>query len=222
MGDKVTGKAAAQAVVDKLKAEQEEKEEQDLAVKEEVKTQLESLRQNPALHELYKKHSKLGAENLSGSIPYLRIHTANSMNELADGSRPKDGEYFYAPTKEAFEKVTCHILNISRGFKVKQVDKDTGRERLQYNQLVAGVIVNGGRLLPFFMYVNGLKLRPLWDFGKEMSYFTDSGYPMFSIVIEMTTEEFKTEEYGYKRVPKFKIVKDENGNPDIIDRKSVV
>jgi len=210
------GLAKARATAEKLKAEVEEKEEQKEVMKAEVKSQLQKLKDDPELAEMYKRHAKTNADNLGGNIPYLRIHASNSMNELFDGTRPKEGQFYYSATKEAFDTVNCHILSISRGFRVKQTDKETGKEKLQYNQLIAGIIVAGERMLPFFMYANGLKLRPLWDFGKEMGNYTDAGYPMFSIVVEITTEEIKTEEYGYKRVPKYTIVRDENGNPDII------
>lgn len=209
------GLAKARATADKLKAEQAEKEQNALATKAAVKNQLEALKENPALAEMYKKHAKFNAENLGSSIPYLRLHAANSENELADGTRPKAGQFYYTATKEAFDTVKCRILSISRGFRVKQVDKETGKEKLQYNQLVAGVIEDQGRLLPFFMYANGLKLRPLWDLAKELGNYTDSGYPMFSLAIEIGTEDVKTEDYGYKTVPKYTIVM-ENGNPEII------
>jgi hypothetical protein len=210
-----TGKDEFTKVGEKLKAEKEEQVEKEVEVRKEVKNQLAALKENPVLAELYKQNAQAGATNLGGSVPYLRIHTANSMNLLADGTRPQPGSFYYAPTKQEFPSLTVHILTISRGFRILRKDEETGEEKMQFNQIVAGVFVDAGKFKPFFMYVNGLKLRPVWDFGKEMGDFTRAGYPMFSIVVEMTTEEVKTEKYGYKWIPKLRIAR-ENGNPEIV------
>lgn len=208
-------KDQARETADRIRREVEAEKNNEVEAVAKAKLQLAAIRENPELAALYKAHAKLGSENLGGSAPYLRIHTANSTaNELPDGSYPKDGQYFYAPTKQAFDKITCHILTVSKGFKVWQEDKKTGDKKLQFNQIVGGIIIDKGEQKPFLWYINGLKCQPLWKFGKEANEFTRAGIPMFSIVVELSTEQVKSD-YGMKWVPVFEIVK-EDGQPQLV------
>lgn len=212
----MSGYEQAKAKADKLKEENKEAEEKAVAKKEETKNYLAKV-QNEELAGLYRQNAKMGAENLGGNAPYLRIHTANSTaNELPGGKYPKDGNLFYNPTKEEYSEVLCHILTISRGFKVWQEDKKTGAKKLQFNQLIGGMITNDGEYKPFLMYVNGLKLQPMWKFGKEASEFTGTGIPMFSLTVKITTEQVKSD-YGMKWVPKFEIVREDNAPVLVLD-----
>ena len=205
----------AREVAKKIGKESKDKEKKAVA---EVKSSLIQLRQNPELAKLYKDNAEVGAKNLGGELPLLKVHKTgkSTTNELADGSQPNDGWFFYKPTMEQFESITCHILTISRGFRADGLNKKD-----VYHQLMGGVIVEGdaiGDIKPFVTYLTGLKLSPMWDFGKEARKYTKARpvpIPMFSLKIKLTTEEVKNN-YGKSWIIKFEIVKDKDNNPVLI------
>src|SRR3990167_1571724 len=101
----------------------------------EIATQdIRTIMASDELAKLYNDNAKLGAENLGGSSPLLKVHTVgkSTANELADGGTPHDGYFFYKPTGEEFESVDCHILKISAGFKT-----DGMADKKQYNQILS-------------------------------------------------------------------------------------
>lgn len=223
MNDKVQpGKAALNEVVSKLKAEQAEKEEKTLEVQKAIEHSLTALKDNTSLAQMYSENAKLGADNLGGESPILRVHSTgkSSSNTLADGSEPQDGNFFYKPTGEEFDSVTCHILSISRGYRTEgmELDRNTGKKKMVYNQIIGGLIVDGTDYKPFIMYVNGLKLSRMWEFGKEAAKYTRArpvSIPMFALSIKLTTQKEKTT-FGNSWVINFEILKDEGGFPILI------
>ncbi len=177
---------------------------------------LMTVRQNPILTKMYKENAEVGAENLVGELPLLKVHAVGKSikNKLADGSDPKDGWFFYRPAREQFKEIECHILTISRGFRAEgmQGKKDV------FNQLMAGVIVNNGEIKPFITYLTGLKLSPMWEFGKEASKYTKARpvpVPMFALKVKLTTEKVK-HAYGESWIIKFEILEDKNGMPMVV------
>ena len=203
----------AREVAKKIGKGSKDKEKKAMA---EVKDSLAQLRQNPELAKLYKDNAEVGAKNLGGELPLLKVHKTgkSTTNELADGSQPNDGWFFYKPTMEQFESITCHILTISRGFRADGLNKKD-----VYHQLMGGVILDGkSNIKPFITYLTGLKLSSMWDFGKEARKYTKARpvpIPMFSLKVKLTTEEVKSN-YGKSWIIKFEIVKDKEGNPVLI------
>jgi len=188
-------------------------------VKEEEKG-LSVISGNADLLKKYQENAVVGAENLGGVSPLLKVHSAgrSTSNILADGGEPDDGAFFYQPTAEQFKEVECHILTISKGFRADGIDKKN-----VFNQIMAGVVVNGGVAKAFLMYMTGVKLSPMWDFGKEASKYTRAkpfGIPMFALRVKLTTEK-KVVEYkpGKKTnvwLIKFEIMKNEDGSPVLV------
>lgn len=185
---------------------------------------LSVIQKNEALLKMYRDNSKLGAANLGGSSPMLKIHATNrsTSNFLEDGvTEPNDGWFFYAPTKEQFKEIEVYILTISRGFRSEGMKKDENKS--VFNQLMAGVIVNDQKPRPFIMYVNGKKLQRMWNFGKEASRYTRNPsfpIPLFTIKVKLTTEKEVVEyEPGKKTnvwLLNFEILKDKEGRPTLV------
>jgi hypothetical protein len=176
--------------------------------------QLDIVQKNQDLLKLYSDSALLGSQNLQGAIPMLKVHTSNKSigNELSNGKEPNDGWFFLSGMGEQFEAPICHILSISRGFKAEgMVDKKTNEKGPEkFNQILAGVIVDGTDYKPFLMYFTGIKLSRLWDFGKEVSKYVHAkpiAIPMFALTVKLTTEKVK-HEYGSSYAVNFEIVKE--------------
>ena len=211
------GLQQARETADRLKKEATAAAEKDKKEKVEAEKSLVSLQQNPAMVRLYQENAKVGADNLTSRSPLLKIHTTGrSQSELSDGTEPTDGYFFYAPSQEQFKDVDCHILTISKGFRAPGME-GSGKSEV-FNQVMAGVITNGGELKPFIMYMTGLKLSPMWDFGKEVSKYTHAKpvpVPMFALKVKLTTEKVKNN-FGKSWIVKFDVVKNESGQPLVV------
>lgn len=217
----MTGFEKAKEVANKL---HEDKEQEELALVERRHQALDSLatlHANTDLAKMYTESAKVGADNLGGELPQLKIHATGKStgNELADGSRPHDGYYFYKPTQEEFEGPLCHILTISRGFYAPgMADNKTGKTVDKFNQILGGVIIDGNDLKPFLMYFTGTKLTNLWEFGKAANKYTHAKpipIPMFALTVRMTTAIEKTS-FGENWVAKFEIQKNEDGTSVLV------
>lgn len=184
--------------------------------KKQESNELEMLRSNSDLALMYQENSKVGSENLGGETPQLKVHaTGRSNNELADGSEPMDGYFFYKPTAEQFKSVDIHVLTISKGFRAPAIEE--GKPDV-FNQIMGGVIIDNGEYKPFIMYFTGLKLSNLWEFGKLAAKYTRAkpiGIPMFALTIRLTTEK-KANNYGKSWIVNFEIVKNDNGSPKLV------
>ncbi len=205
----------AREVADRLRAENAEKEEKTLAAEKDAIRQLDTLRQNPNLAKMYADNAALGADNLGGSLPLLKVHAVgkSTKNELADGSEPKDGWFFYKPTGEEFEEISCHILTISKGFKAPGLTD--GKE--VFNQIAGGIFNDGGEYKPFLLYLTGLKLSYMWEFGKEAAKYTRGKppIPMFVLTVKLTTEKIANS-YGKSWIINFTIEKAGNGELKLV------
>lgn len=200
----------------KLKADLTENEEKKVAVQEAGQNELASIKANPVMAKLYAENTNVGADNLAGQLPALKVHTAGkSQNELANGEEPKNGSFYYAPTKSAFGELEVHILTISKGFYAPGMPDKNGNTTLKFNQIMGGVFLDGGEYCPFIMYFTGSKLKKMWDFGAEASKYKAMGIPMFTLLVKMTTEK-QTNDYGYSWIINFEIVKSEEGTPTLI------
>lgn len=214
----MTGQEKAREVADKLKAEVTAKEEVEAKNLSEVKSQLATLEENPNLAAMYNDSASVGSENIGGqSLPILRIHAAgkSTNNELEDGGEPLDGHFYYKPTKEDLgTEIDVHILTISRGW--KSAPMEGSDKEYTFNQLVGGIIGNDK---PFIMYFNGSKLQNLWNFGKEAGQYTRRrpvAYPMFSLLVKMTTKKGEKGKYAAPWIVDFKITRGENQQPLLI------
>src|SRR3990167_10143390 len=127
----MTGIDNARKVAGKMKADIEERKEVE---KKNYDTAMAEINDNEQLIKLYKENALVGSDNLSGQTPSLKIHTTgrSTNNQLADGSEPNDGWFFYGSTGQQFQTVQAHILAISRGFKAKGLTD--GKE--VFNQLM--------------------------------------------------------------------------------------
>lgn len=212
-----TGLGKAREQNEKLKAEKAKAEHVEIENRKSVESQLATISQDAELSKMYADNAKLGAENLGGEVPLLKVHaTGRSNSELADGTEPSDGAFFYKPTQEQFEDVTCHILTISKGFRAKGLEDD-GEEK--FNQLLGGMLVDNGDYKPFVMYFTGLKLSYLWDFGKVAAKYTrrkQLPIPMFALTVKLTTEKIPTSSYGKVWIVNFEIQKQDDNNPTLV------
>lgn len=191
-------------------------------VKEEKHNALVTLQANKELANLYAGAARLGSENLQGSVPTLKVHTTNKSvgNQLADGSEPNDGWFFHTLTARQFQNPICHILTVSKGFRAKgMVDVETGKVgEPKFNQVLGGLIKDEGDYIPFIMYFTGLRLQPLWDFGKDISKYTKAKpvpIPMFALSVKLSTEKMQ-HKYGKSSVVVFDVIKDETGFPKLV------
>lgn len=218
----MSGIDEARKTAEKFKKESEAKKELQGKALVEVKNDLDRIRKNPDLLKMYQESADIGAENLSGSLPYLKVHIVgkSSTNELPDGNQPNDGWFFYKPTQEQFKTVECHVLTVSRGYYAEPLQKrDDGKKT--FTQILAGTIIQQGRYLPFFTHFTGLKLSYLWDFGKEASRYTKLrplAIPMFALKVKLSTERIKTNNKlnPYSWIIRFEIIKSEDGYSVIV------
>ena len=217
----MSGQDKLRETAEKLKHDTTVKEEKEHTDMTELKNELATIQADPELMKMYKDNAGVGAKNLSGELPLLKIFSAGkSKAELADGKRPIDGWFFYKPTQSQYETITCHILTISHGYRAEgMVNQKTGKkDEPKFNQLMGGVIIDGGELRPFIMYFTGLKLSKLWEFGKEAGKFTKMKpvpIPMFALTVKMGTERVQNS-YGESWVATFEIVKSPEGLPIVV------
>ncbi len=211
----MTGFEKAKEIAESLKKDVEAKVEQEQRELAEVKTELDLVRSNPELSKLYSESANMGANNLSGELPVLKVFTqGKSQSKLADGSKPKDGSFYYKPQQRQFDGITAHILTISRGFKAEGMD---GKKEV-FNQIVGGMIIDGTDLLPFIMYFTGKKLQNMWNFGKEAGKYTKmkpTPIPMFALTVKLSTQS-ETNDFGESWLVNFEIVKQSEGFPEVV------
>lgn len=173
------------------------------------------------LRELYRLNAGVGSEHLTGDLlPMLKVHSPGKSlnNELADGSEPNTGWFFHTKAKKQYQTIEAHVLLVSRGFYAKGLEAKKPRV---YTQLIAGMIIED--MAPFIMYVTGLKLQDLWDFGKAASQYTKNKampIPLFALKVRFSTY-LKSHSMGKSYVVKFELVKDEKGNPAIVADKAL-
>lgn len=197
---------------EKLKAEvaAEKQAKNELAL-----NQLSELTKDTDLAKMYSENSQIGADNISGELPLLKVHSVgkSTKNELSNGEEPNDGWFFYKPTGEQLKTVRCHILTISKGFRAEGMEK-----KMIFNQVIGGVMIDGAEMKPFIMYMTGLKLSPMWEFGKEVSKYTKMkpiSIPMFALTVTMSTEKVANN-YGKSWIINFKIEKNAEGFPLLV------
>jgi len=165
---------------------------------------------------MYAESKDMGAQNLGQSLPTLKIHYANqSKNELLDGKEPNNGWFFYSETQEQFEYVNCHVLSISRGYRTEGY----GGKGMQFQQLLSGIIIeDGAPTKPFLMFVKGLSLSPMWEFGKVARKYTKGKppIPLFALEVRISAVKEKTKDGNSVWVTQFDITRDQNNNPALI------
>lgn len=209
-------------VAEKIRTEDEiemNKNNQELA---EVKNELTKVQENEELAKMYNYNSQLGSENLGGNSPTLSIYSSGkSQSKLADGSKPSDGFFYYKATKEQFKTVLIHVLSISRKFYADSMEKNPdGTTKQKPNYLLSGMLINenGENLSPFVMYINGKRISPMFEFGKEVNQYTHQkpvSIPIFALTVKLSTHEEKND-YSMSWIIDFEIVKDESGYPKVV------
>jgi hypothetical protein len=177
-----------------------------------AKVQEQAIAMTNEMAQMYAESAKVGASNLSGEMPLLKVHAAGkSKNELADGTKPNDGWFFYKPTQEQFETIDCHILTISRGFRAPDMNGQPA-----FNQIIAGIIIDG--MKPFIMYVNRKKLKQMWDFGKAAARYTRAKpvpIPMFALTVRLKTHSVPND-FGDSWLIDFEILKNPDTKPVLV------
>lgn len=205
-----------------IKAKVAEEQQDKIVTANKANTQLEKISANEELASMYRENADAGTKNISGALPYLKVHTAgkSSTNELPNGEEPNNGWFFYQPTKEQYKELEVHILTISEGFYAKGMEENKPKI---FNQILAGVIVDENELKPFFMYFTGKKLQNLWNFGKEARPYTKNSklpIPMFAMKVKLTTSK-EPNSKGYSFIVNFEIIKDDNGYPILVSDPNV-
>lgn len=224
----MTGKEKLDKQMSEMKAEKAEKEQKELVTKEKLKTELAKINVDSDLARMMAEDSMVGAENIRGaSMPFMKVSAAGkSSHVLADGSRPTDGYFFYAPTKEEFKDLTVNILTVSKGFWLEQLEKE-GQEKKppKFTQVIGGMFQHPtDGLKPFVLFIQGRKWPALNKFTKEASQYTHMKpipVPMFSLLVKLTTHQEDNKEYGgWLHIVDFEIEK-ENGFPVIVTKMDV-
>ncbi len=215
----MTGIDKFRETAEKLKKDTEETKESEVKEAALAKSQLDIVRNDPALAKMYGDNARVGAENLGGVSPILKvINLGKSSVEIADGSDPKNGWFYYGPTGEQFKEVECHILSISRGYRTEPLQSKPDQKK-QFNQLMSGLILNDGRNLPFTSYVTGSKLENMWAFGKEAAKYTRAkpiGIPLFALRVKLKNHSIPNPNGGLIWIIDFEIMKNEDGSPVIV------
>lgn len=210
---------AKEELLEKAKKLREEvdskKAAEDKTHAEIVKRSIDAVKANAKLADMYRKNASIGSENLGSSLPMIKIHSTgrSTKNFLVNGQEPNDGWFFYQPTQEQFETLECHILTISRGYRALDMNGVP-----KFNQIMGGVFKHDGKMIPFIMYLTGIKLKAMWEFGKEAGQYTRSKsmpIPMFAMTVKLTTEKIKTE-FAPSWIVKFEIKRDEDMNPILV------
>ena len=220
--DTNSAKEKLKAKVDGWKNEAKEKSE---IVEREVQNALQNITKNSKLAGMYNQSAQMGTEGIQSSTPILKLHIANKSKGdiLSNGEEANDGWFFYGKTKQQFQNPLVRIFNITRGFYAKGMeDEATGEKKDRvFNQIVSGVIIEDGELLPFIMYFTGSKLQNLWNFAKDIEFLTKAkpvGIPMFALTLKLSREKKDIgSKYGLVNMIKFEIVKDNEGSPLLID-----
>lgn len=213
----MTGQEKAQETRDKIAGEVNIGEAAKEAQMVEAKTSIAAIAQNKELSDIYNESANLGSEAVAGeSLPLLKVHVAgrSQNDELANGQEPHNGWFYSKRTKTEYEKVICHVLAISEGFRTDGIEGKTNI----FNQILSGVIINDGNFEPFMMFFTGTKLPKLWEFGKKASEYTKAkpqAIPMYALTVEMSTQKV-TEGAKSWYIVNLEIVKDEVGNPVIV------
>lgn len=225
----MTGEEQARQTAEKFRVDLDEKKLESTQkmneVNEEInKTKTQQLaKDNEEMRRLMSESAGIGAEDLSGSLPILKIYTANKSADdvLADGSRPHDGWFLHKATGREWEDVYFHPLKISRGFYAHGVpDPKTGVKPVVFNNILAGLVLNDNDYTPFIMYFTGTKLQNLWNFRDQIRPIIKrkvQPIPMFCFTAHMVAEKFKTQNFGLVWVAKLDYERDANGQEPQID-----
>ena len=221
MGEKLKAESA--------KTKEENKTEMPVVREEEVSNALatiDSIKANAELAAMYAENAQVGSQNLSSGMPILKVHsTGRSNNELADGSEPNNGWFYYKTTKEQFQTVECHILSISRGFNTEKMGGNAGETT--YQHLLSGVMKLDGEYAPFIIYLNSAGHRnKMYEFGKEIHQYTHNRQlpiPMFALTVKLFTVQVpysytdsKGIHTGKSWVINYEVVKNPDGTPVLV------
>ncbi len=214
------GKTGFKQAMDKMRESKEQAAEEEQKEKQAIIRQMsvKSIEQNSELAQMYKDNARVGAENLTGDLPLLKVHQTgkSTTNFLTNGEKPNDGWFFYRPTQEQFKTVDCHILTISRGFRAEGMDSRSKQDI--FHQLMAGVITNDNSLKPFIFFFTGKKLKNLWEFGTQAQRYTrlkPIPIPLFALYVRLSTYE-EENAYGMSWLVNFEILKGENEMPLVV------
>lgn len=205
---------------EKLKAGKEEKKETPPPTSEALIKTAGGVAVSAAVAERFRQSAHLGSENLSASLPQLKVSEANSNNVGVDGELVPAGTFYYSPTKEYFKDVEVSIMTITRGFYAMSSGKEP---KPKFTQLMGGMILETRQ--PFVMFLGGTRLERMWEFGKLIKPMTSNRQapiPMYAFKVKLSLERIKTSE-GSNHILVFELIKTPEGqleimsDPDLID-----
>lgn len=207
--------------------ESDDKKTEDLKEKTEEKslsTTDSNLPVPKEVSDFYKANASLGSKEVTASkMASLKVIESNSKIELADGTRPPVGKFYYRREddsdleEQVLENPQVHLLAISRGFYLPSLE--SGKPP-KYHQIVSGVLADDFK--PFITYIAGKRLAPMWEWAREdLAKFTKSKdpIPMFALRVKLGTTVVKNPEYkSESHIIDFEIMKhEEDGSPILVE-----
>lgn len=214
----MTGKDKMAAKAAELKGQTQEKDE---AERKSALSALEKTRQiissNPEMMARMQEDANEEQKDRR-ELPLLKVYIANKSHfTLLDGSEPHNGWFIHTITQQEYPEVYCHILKISRGFRMLGLpDEKTGVAKKQWTHIVAGVMLNDAPV-PFWMLVSGQnRVQRLWAFQDELRKYNKAGIPSFPLTIKLTTEKVEISKTRQAVVINFAVEMDDEGKPDMV------
>lgn len=215
----MTGEEKLKETAEKLKKNTKTDDVAMASAKSALEKTRAMIQANPELLAHMKEDAQAESEKLGGSLPFLKVYVANKSTQLlADGTEPTNGFFYYVPTKEQYDVVHCHILHISRGFRMPAMVSESGDSKPKWNHIVSGIILND-EPKPFWLFISGqARLAKLWEFQKGLRTFTQAGIPSFPLIVKLTSGKGPDPKAGQSRamVINFEVEEGEGGQPQMV------
>lgn len=211
----------AKKTAEKLKKESEDKKEEE---SKEIAKVESSLPVTKEVSDFYKENASLGSEEVTaGKMASLKVIESNSKIELADGTRPPVGKFYYRREDDSdleelvLDNPQVHLLAISRGFYLPSLEVE---KPPKYHQIMAGVLADEHK--PFITYIAGKRLSPMWEWAREeLAKYTKGKdpIPMFALRVKLSTTVVKNPEYkSESHIINFEIMcHEEDGSPILVE-----
>lgn len=216
----------AKDVANNLRKESNAKKEEVAENKKLALVEVQGISVSEDVAEIYKDTSGAGMKNVSdGGLPQLKAIEAKSKATFLDGTKPKAGSLFYAPTKKAYDKVEVSIVTVSRGFWTPKVDMkgnqiiEDGNPKTRFNQIVGGVILE--TMEPFVTFSAGVRWKPMNDFVKSIKPFTKHKkrpIPLYAFRTSLETSFTETENYAIE----YTLVKNDKNQATLVTDKVTI
>lgn len=215
----MTGEEKLKETAERLKKNTKNDELAMASAKSALEKTRAMLQANPELMSHMQEDARDESEKLGGSLPFLKLYVTNKSRQLlADGSEPTNGYFYYVPTKEQYKEVHCHILHISRGFRMPGMANESGDAKPKWNHIVSGIMLND-EPKPFWLFISGqARLAKLWEFQKGLRNFVQAGIPSFPLIVKLTSGKGPEPKAGKSQamVVNFEVEENEDGQPQMV------